>query len=46
MDNLVDTARKEAKDVNLKAFEDAQKIVTDKVKTDYDASSEKAAWVA
>lgn len=46
MDNLVDTARKEAKDVNLKAFEDAQKIVTDKVKTDYDASAEKAALVA
>jgi hypothetical protein len=46
MDNLIDTARKEAKDVNLKAFEDAQKLVTDKVTTDYNASAEKAAWVA
>jgi len=46
MDNLIDTARKDAKDVNLKAFEDAQKLVTDKVTTDYNASAEKAAWVA
>lgn len=46
MDNLGTAARKEAKDVNLKAFENAQKVVTDKVTTDYNASSEKAAWVA